>query len=337
MNKRSAFLRVGLLLVVGTLGAMGLVLFLGRNRVTQGVNYETYFAESVQGLDVGGPVKYRGVTVGQVTEIGLVSAAYPETAPAGADGIAGRLVFARFVIDPKRVGSVASVEEAVKQGLRVRLASQGITGLAYLEADFVDAERFPGSPVPWKPKAPYIPSMPSTITQVQDAAQMFLARLKDVDIQSIAGNLGSVLAEVNKQLTSGDLHDTLAEAKATMALLRGGVQAADLPALAADLRATTAALRNVVDGKATKELLASAARATDRLSEAAAKLPALVTALQATTRNTQNGVTDIQSDLLPVLRDARAAAANLRDTSEALRRYPAGSLFGGPPPRGAAR
>lgn len=337
MTKRGAFLRVGLLLVVGTLGAVGLVLFLGRNRVTEGAKFETYFAESVQGLDVGGPVKYRGVSIGQVTEIGLVSAAYPEVGPARVDSVAGRLVFVRFLIDPQRLGSVPAVEQAVKEGLRVRLASQGITGLAYIEADFIDPERFPNSRVPWTPTASYIPSMPSTITQVQDAAQMFLARLKDVDIQGIGNNLGSVLAEVNRQITGGDLHDTLAEAKATMALLRGGLQAADLPALAADLRATTAALRNVVDGKATKDLLASAARATDRLSEAAAKLPALVTALQATTRNTQNGVTDIQSDLLPVLRDARAAAANLRDTSEALRRYPAGSLFGAPPPRGAAR
>jgi paraquat-inducible protein B len=337
MTDRSAFLRVGLLLTAGVLAALGLVMFLGRNRVTEGTRYETYFAESVQGLDVGGSVRYRGVSIGQVTQIGLVSAAYPEIGPARADSAAGRLVFVRFVIDTRRIGQVPEVDEAIKQGLRVRLASQGITGLAYIEADFVDPERFPLLPVPWTPIYPYIPSMPSTISQVQNAAELLASRLTEVDIKGIANNLGAVLAEVNKQLTSGDVHVTLAETRALMALLRGGVQSADLPALAADLRATTAALRGLVDGKATKELLASAARATDRLSEAAAKLPALVAALQSTTRSTQNGVSDIQSDLIPVLRDARAAAANLRDTSEALRRYPAGSLFGGPPPRENAR
>jgi ABC-type transporter Mla subunit MlaD len=333
MYNRIAFLRVGLLLVVGTLGAVGLVMFLGRNRVTEGVRYETYFAESVQGLDVGGPVRYRGVSIGQVSELGLVSAAYPETGPARADSVAGRLVFVRFLIDPRRMGVVPELQDAISQGLRVRLASQGLTGLAYIEVDFVNPDRYPRSPVPWTPANPYIPSMPSTISQVQDTAQVLAAQLRDVDIRAMATNLGSVLGELNRQLASGDLHDILFETKGLMAGLRSGVQAADLPGLTADLRATTAALRALVDGKATKDLLASASRAADRLAEATAKLPALVTALQATTRSTQNGVSDLQGDLVPALRDARAAAANLRDTSEALRRYPAGSLFGGPPPR----
>jgi hypothetical protein len=36
---------------------------------------------------------------------------------------------------------------------------------------------------------------------------------------------------------------------------------------------------------------------------------------------------------VPLLRDLSATAANLRETTEALRQYPAGVLLGGPPPR----
>ena len=35
------------------------------------VTIETYFDESVQGLDVGSAVKYRGVQIGRVTRIGF--------------------------------------------------------------------------------------------------------------------------------------------------------------------------------------------------------------------------------------------------------------------------
>ena len=37
---------------------------------------ETYIEESVQGLDIGSPMKFRGVLVGKVEEITLTSAVY---------------------------------------------------------------------------------------------------------------------------------------------------------------------------------------------------------------------------------------------------------------------
>jgi ABC-type transporter Mla subunit MlaD len=102
--------------------------------------------------------------------------------------------------------------------------------------------------------------------------------------------------------------------------------------LAADLRAAAVAVRVAADGPPTKELLATTNRAADKLADAAARLPPLIAALEQTTKRANAGVSDVQADLVPVLRDARAAVANLRETSEELRRYPAGALFGGPPP-----
>lgn len=330
---RGAFLRVGLLVVAGTAAIVWFVLFLGGARVSAGARYETYYTESVQGLDVGAPVKFRGVSLGQVNEIALVSATYLKDTALDVGQTSSRLVLVRFAIDPTRVGRLPDEQTAVRAGLRARLASQGLTGLAYIELDFVDPVRFPPDQVPWTPKDTYIPSVPSTIAQVQDSAQALLARVQQVDFNRLFESLQTVLNDAHGQLTTGSASQVLTGAAALMASLRNAVEQADLPGLAGELRRTAEGLRSTLDPKETRALLTSATKAAERFSDAAAKLPVLIASLQAVVQRTAAGTSDLQSDLAPILRDARVAAQNLRDTTEALRGYPASVLLGGPPPR----
>lgn len=325
------YLRVGLMLVLSIALGIALVMFLGKNRVSDGLAYETYFQETVQGLDVGSPVKYRGVQLGQVSTIGLVTAAYQEASRNVQDQV-NRLVVVRFVIDPTKFGRTTLTQEAITAGLRIRLAAQGITGLAYLELDYVDPIKYPAAPVPWTPLQPVIPSMPSTIAQIQDAAQALAAKLQDVDIAGLATAFEGLMNDARTQVTSGDLHIVLAEAATLLKTLRAGADAADLPTLATELRETVAALRNLAGGQQSRDLLAATTKAAERLGDAATRLPALINTLELAVRRVNNSTADAQSELLPALRDARAAAASLRDTSETLRRYPA-SVLGAPPPR----
>ena len=168
----------------------------------------SYFSESVQGLEVGATVKYRGVTIGRVTDIGLVSAEYGGGQPIDRRAqhlSAGVRALSRSI--PKKIGQMPDTAEAVALGLRTRLASQGITGLSYLELDFVDPARYPAQEVPWQPKATYIPSMPSTFTQVQDAAQQVLAKLNRVDIDTLADAAERVAdATCATDFARGDVH-----------------------------------------------------------------------------------------------------------------------------------
>jgi len=123
-GSRSLHLRVGLLVVVGLALTVGFVLFFTASRLrSSSVVFETYIRESVQGLDIGSPVRYRGVGIGRVVEIGLVSAEYrrPEGEPFVG---AFQLVLVRFAVDERRLGDTPSVQEAVKLGLRVRIAAQ---------------------------------------------------------------------------------------------------------------------------------------------------------------------------------------------------------------------
>lgn len=334
---RGAFLRVGLLVVVGTACIVGFVLFLTGSRVSAGAKYETYYTESVQGLDVGAPVKFRGVSLGQVNEIALVAATYLKDSPVDVRRPTSRLVMVRFEIDASRVGKLPDKENAVNAGLRARLASQGLTGLSYIELDFVDPQRFPAEQVPWTPRDTYIPSVPSTITQVQDSAQALLAKIDKIDFIKLSDGLQVVLNDIHGQLTTGNASQALAQTGDLMASLRTAVDKADLPGLAAELRQTAEGLQGTLNSKETRGLLATATKAAERFSDAAAKLPLLIASMQAVVQRTGAGTADLQADLAPVLRDARVAAQNLRDTTDALRGYPASVLLGGPPPREGTR
>ncbi|MEJ0019152.1 MAG: MlaD family protein [Acetobacteraceae bacterium] len=333
MEERSIYLRVGLLIFGGIALAVALIWFLGGGRIRHGSVFESYFSESVQGLEVGGAVKFRGVTIGRVTELGLVSAEYGPNEAIDRESATYRLVFARFEVDTARIGRMPDTQAAVGMGLRIRLASQGITGLTYLELDFVNPRRYPALSVPWQPRAEYIPSMPSTFTQVQDAAQQVLAKLNSVDIDRLAAQVTGLLTDVRASLTTGDLHATLTEATNVLRTLNDAMRAADLPALTADIQKTSIALRETVQGQQVQKLLANASLAADRFATAAARLPPLIASVQATAQRAGNGTADVEQGLAPLLRDMQATAQNLREMTETLRRYPA-QVFGQPPPRG---
>ena len=214
---RGLYLRVGALVVAGLALALGFVLFLTATRFgSSGVTYETYLRESVQGLDVGSPVRYRGVSIGRVAEVGLVAAEYRR--PQGNTfGTVFQLVFVRFSVDTARIGEVPSIDEAIRLGLRVRIAAQGITGVNYLELDFVDPNRFPPREVPWEPRYPYIPAVPSTVAQVQSAAEQLLQKLQDANLPGLLDNVIGLVADLRGQVQDGDLATTLKEAAAAAA------------------------------------------------------------------------------------------------------------------------
>ena len=333
MGNSGAYFRVGLLILGGIGLVLGLIWFLAGGPVNHGILHESYFRESVQGLEVGASVKYRGVTLGRVTDIGLVSAEYGATQPADVERQTYQLVFVRYLIDPRKLGRASDTATAVQSGLRARLASQGLTGLSYIELDFVDPAQYPAQVVPWTPKTEYIPSMPSTLSQVQDAAQQFLAKMNRVDIDRISEQLTGLLDDLREELATGDVHTTLTKAAALLQTLDDTVRAADLPGLTADLKRTSGSLRELAQGPRTQKLLANADLAAERLANVGAKLPSLIAALQATAQRANSTTADVEQALIPLLRDMQATAQNLRELTDSLRRAPAQVLLSQPPPR----
>jgi ABC-type transporter Mla subunit MlaD len=333
MGGSGLYLRIGLLIIGGGALFVALIWFLGGAQFSHGILFESYFSESVQGLEVGAAVKYRGVTLGRVTEIGLVTAEYGEGQPVDVETKTYQLVFVRSIIDADKLGRVPSTEEAVKDGLRARLATQGITGLSYIELDFVDPLEYPALAVPWTPKVAYIPSMPSTFAHLQDAAEQLLTKLNSVDLEKVASEYAALAADLRTDLSKGDVHQLITQATQAVQTARDALRDANLPGLASDLKQTSTSLRDLIQSRDTQKLLANAALASERLANAADRLGPLLTSMQSASRRADNGVAEIEQSLTPLLRDIEATATNLRELSEALRASPGQALFGAPPPR----
>lgn len=340
MEQKTIYFRVGMVLLAGIAMIAGLVLWVGADQFRSGGRkFETYFSESVQGLDVGAAVRFRGVPVGRVTGISMALAEYPV---ADAQRVLGdeafTLVVVRFEVFTERFiqRSESEIVRLVQGGLRVRMAGQGITGVLYLEADFLDARRFPPIAVPWEPRFPVIPSAPSTLTQFTSAAERLVARLEQAQLPELIESANVLLTTLTDTVRGGEAYRLLVEASDLVAEIReaSGRIAPSLTAAVEESQRSLAAIERIMSGREVRQTLRN-------LETATARLPQTVAAIEQAVRRLDAVTADADRDLGPMLRELRLTAENLRILTENMRQYPSQVLFGAPPPRdpppGAAR
>lgn len=325
MELNSTSFRLGAFVLAGAIGIVALLIFLSGGLFRGGQTYETYFTQSVQGLGVGTAVKYHGVQVGEISTIGLVITTYPASLSKLKEDPQYRQVIVRFNLDLKKLGNKVNMAQAVDAGLRAQIKPQGITGLSYLDLSFVSPEDNPAPAIPWKPEYPVIPSIPSALAQVQDAAVKVFASLSKVDVAQLSENLNNLLGTLDQQLNNGQAHQVIDNAATLITNLNHVLEQSKLPQ-------TTASIRTLTDGAQTRQLLTQLNQTTAQLAKVSAQLPALVAASQQTVMRADETTADVQAQLAPVLQSMRATMDNLRDLSANLSANPGQVLRGAPPP-----
>src|SRR5262245_35936260 len=182
MSEQANFFKVGIFVIVAiALLLMGAIM-LGAGAFLKQVKYaETYFTESVSGLEVGAPIKFRGVTVGRVSKITFAAVKYPTTE---AQLLVNKgYVLVELEFDPKLTpGGRFDADWTAKlvgMGLRVRPSQTGIVGGMYLEVVFLDD---PNSEPPlalhWEPQYPYIPATASRVERITTAVERLANQLE---------------------------------------------------------------------------------------------------------------------------------------------------------------
>ena len=156
MGPRTQAWKIGLFVLLALVSLLGAAFYAGVNRLKRpSVPRVTYFDESVQGLEIGSPVKMRGVTIGRVLDITIA-----------ADQRLVRVDSELYLDLLENIGLVGVHDGPlespvfVPENLRVQLATTGITGVKFLLVDYF-LDPGPAMELPFTPPNNYVPSIPS--------------------------------------------------------------------------------------------------------------------------------------------------------------------------------
>ncbi len=288
-----------------------------------------YFDNSVNGLRVGAPVKFKGVEIGSVKDIRLQLEKDREV----------NKIPVIIEIDLKKLlsrgasGLVAENTDVfhyaiVERGLRGQLLTESlVTGLLYVGLDI-----FPGTPIRLVQKVngdykyPEIPTTPTSFEEAQDAVTRIIAKIEELDFKGLTKSLTETVDGINQLVNSPDLKASLRALQQTMPKVDEALVSIRKLATNADGSVTrlTASLEQTSD--ATREAMQQAAAAIKQ-SDSALK------AAEAVMINV-NGIMDENSptvyEFRKSMREVSAAARTIRLLSSYVERNPRALIFGRP-------
>lgn len=278
--------KLGLFVVVGFLLGLTAIVYLGaRSLQKETIRYHSFLDEAVTGLDVGSPVRFRGVTIGNVSRIDI--------AP---DHRHIELQYDLSVESLAGLGLAAARGQAtriaVPPDLRVQLGTQGITGVKYVLIDFFDPASNPAPKLPFPLPVNYIPATASTLKNIEGSV------VRAVDqIPVMAERLNAVLAQLERlmvDLNRAGLGEraagTLARTDRVLGVMESKLRKIPVEQLSAQASGAIAnfnqtlvrvhALLARIDGD--QGLLSSVQRASDSVGDAAGNAHGLGVELEST-------------------------------------------------------
>ena len=370
MSSSATHLKVGAFVLTAVALGVGGTILLGAQTLFQRTEtLETYATESVNGLTVGSPVKFRGVTIGTVSEITFVNLAYGRQ-PTSQKHVLDSMVLIRMKVIDQLIGVSDEIEfdmdvkASVEAGLRARLVSAGITGGLYMQFEYSTGdEKFAAAPT-WTPAYPYVPAIPSRLNEMLDGVEAIVQGVKGVDFTTIGLDLRSLVKNLNLILEGqgkpvlSDLDAFIQEARATNKQVQGILADPNIQKSLASIQSASESLASVLgDGQADLKTtiarlpsiaasLASGSAELDSilkspelhatltsLNNAATAAPAAIEEGRALLARVDQLIANEEYDIRILMQSLREMAENLDALSERLRQDAPQVLFGAPPPR----
>jgi len=294
--------------VVGAiaLAVVGIVVFGSGRLFADTTPFVMYFTGSVDGLNVGSPVKFKGVEIGAVTSIQLDI------------GEEARIPVWIEIDNKKIVAHGANewprdrrlLKAAVERGLRAQLNSQSIvTGLLFVQLDY-----HPDTPItyiaPEEAELNEIPTIPTTLEQAQQAAAEIIANLKQVDFEGFGKSLRNAIDGLNATVNNPGLQKALAT----------------LPETLSAMHATLASVQQLAGhlDERTGPLLKSLQQTSDRSTAAVEQARETLESIQGLAA----AGSPLTGQLVGVLEELRGTARSIRLLADYLERNPSALVRG---------
>ena len=171
------------------------------------VEFVTLFDESVQGLESGAPVKFRGVTIGKVSSVTVRPSDNLVRVDMQAELSAIDVGKGKSSVITRKAEFFYKMEKEVEKGLRCRLDLTGITGLKYVEINYYDPLKNPVPDLVPPKGVRYIPSTPSFLRGLSTNLTTTLARISNIKFDEISTELLGSLKSINSFVTDPRIND----------------------------------------------------------------------------------------------------------------------------------
>lgn len=327
---KGAGFRIGLFAIAGAaLLALGIVLVGGR-WLAATERAVMRFETSVFGLQVGAPVVFRGVRVGQVTAIGLARADVDAIAMPVTAEFDRQLL--RDLLGSPLHGSESAVRALVDRGLVARLSTQSLlTGLLYVDLDLVPARADRADRAARGDagrSTQDLPAIPTEATRLQTLQ----AQLGEIDLAQIGRDLAHLSAAARRLLEDPEAarlagrisaaaqaigHTARRVDQAVAPLARGGERT--LEASRETLAEVSEAARRIARAA---EDIRTVAAAAGPVAEAAGRAADEIARAAVALRETAADGSPLRTEADRALRELAGAGRALRELAELLRRRP---------------
>jgi paraquat-inducible protein B len=165
-----------------------------------------FFSDSVRGLDVGAPIEFKGIKVGEIIDIDLRF---------DLDTIAFKIPVVAE-IEPERIGFApreglqnrAINDELIAKGLRAQLKTGNLlTGKLFVDLDFFpDAEPMVAETVDGMP---VFPTVPAPMEAIAASISRFMKRLDQVPLETIGRDVQQAIAGVDRLVNAPELQASI--------------------------------------------------------------------------------------------------------------------------------
>ena len=252
-----------------------------------GYYFMATFDDSIRGLDIGAPIEWQGIRIGNVRDIVLDLTNITED-----DG----LVYTVLELQPSRIGLDSmsnedhrrSINRWVRDGMRVQLASGNIlTGKKLIR--FVDNAAPPDDGLSVDFEALPFPELPTTASNlgaITQNVEQVVANIAELPLDQLVGAIIKLLHDTDALVANADARDlprTINEALGAIGSMAGNIDAAtaDLPQLIAGLNNIASAGEVTLAGLSPDSALYVELEATIReLRDATRSLAALAARLE---------------------------------------------------------
>jgi len=173
MSKKASPTRIGIFVILSfALFVAGIVLFGGGKMFSRKNTAIVYFEGSLQGLNVGAPVAYRGITIGEVKEIkvSINADTYQIIVPVLISLMPDKMIQIKSSVNQADITVNTFLKAMFQRGLRATLKSQSLlTGKLYIDLSFHENKEA----IYHDQDGKYleIPTVPSELQQMSKAMQ----------------------------------------------------------------------------------------------------------------------------------------------------------------------